>query len=50
MNDIEMIEKSGIGVAMGNALSDIKQIADFTTLSNNEEGIKYFLQQNVEKL
>ena len=50
LNDIEMIEKSGIGVAMGNALSDIKQIADFTTLSNNEEGIKYFLQQNVENL
>ncbi len=50
LNDIEMIEKSGMGVAMGNALSDIKQIADFTTLSNNEEGIKYFLQQNVENL
>ncbi len=50
LNDIEMIEKSGIGVAMGNALSDIKQIADCTTLSNNEEGVKYFLEKNANNL
>lgn len=50
LNDIDMIEKSGIGVAMENALSEIKQIAEFTTLSNNNEGIKYFLEQNLNKL
>lgn len=47
LNDLDMIEKSGIGVAMGNALAEIKQMADFTTLSNNDEGIKYFLEQNI---
>ena len=50
LNDVDMIEKSGIGVAMDNALSEIKQRADFTTLSNNNEGIKYFLEQNINKL
>lgn len=50
LNDIDMIEKSGIGVAMENALSEIKQIAEFTTLSNNNEGIKYFLEQNLNQL
>ncbi len=50
LNDVDMIEKSGIGVAMGNALSEIKQMADFTTLSNNDEGIKNFLEQNINKL
>ena len=45
-----MIEKSGIGVALENALSEIKQMAEFTTLSNNNEGIKYFLEQNLNKL
>ncbi len=35
---------------MENALSDIKQIADCTTLSNNEEGIKYFLEKNANNL
>lgn len=50
LNDIDMIEKSGIGVAMENALSEIKQIAEFTTLSNNNEGIKHFLEQNLNKL
>ena len=38
-NDYSMIEQAGIGVAMGNAIPDIKQIADFETATNNASGV-----------
>ncbi len=39
-NDHEMIEAAGLGVAMGNATEKLKQIADYITASNNNEGVK----------
>ncbi|GIP29440.1 hydrolase [Paenibacillus sp. J23TS9] len=39
-NDHEMLEAAGLGVAMGNAIQALKDIADFVTLSNNEDGVK----------
>ena len=45
LNDIEMIQKCGIGVAMGNSLEEVKNVADYTTLSHNENGIVYFLDK-----
>lgn len=45
LNDVEMIRKSGTGVAMGNALPKLKEVADFVTLSNEENGIKVFLEK-----
>lgn len=42
-NDLEMIEYAGVGVAMGNAISHLKQIANYETLSNQEDGIGKFL-------
>lgn len=38
-NDISMIEGAGIGVAMGNAVDEAKSVADYVTLSNNDDGI-----------
>ena len=38
-NDTSMIRSAGIGVAMGNALDSLKQEADFTTTSVDEDGI-----------
>jgi Cof subfamily protein (haloacid dehalogenase superfamily) len=38
-NDIGMISKAGIGIAMGNAMETIKQNADQITKSNEENGI-----------
>lgn len=38
-NDQHMIEYAGLGVAMGNARSSIKDIADFITSTNNENGV-----------
>ena len=45
MNDETMIEAAGVGVAMGNAVSKIKEIADYVTLTNDEDGIAYYLDK-----
>lgn len=47
LNDIEMIQKCGIGVAMANALDEVKQVADFITESNDKNGIITFLKNNL---
>lgn len=38
-NDTSMIRTAGIGVAMGNALDSLKEVADYTTASVDEDGI-----------
>lgn len=37
-NDIQMLERAGIGVAMGNAEEKVKAAADYITETNDEEG------------
>ena len=46
-NDGAMIKAAGIGVAMGNADESIKDIADFVTLSNTEDGVAYAVRKFV---
>ncbi len=46
-NDITMIEKAGIGVAMGNAGEFLKTRADYVTLSNEESGVAYAIRRFV---
>lgn len=41
--DIPMIEAAGLGIAMGNGISELKQKADFITKTNNEAGVAYAL-------
>ena len=38
-NDISMIEYAGLGVAMGNAIEQVKDLADFITDTNKEDGV-----------
>ena len=38
-NDISMLRHAAIGVAMGNAKDDVKQMADYITASVDEDGI-----------
>lgn len=47
-NDASMVKYAGIGVAMENAVADLKAIADEVTLSNEEDGIAYTLSQYFE--
>lgn len=44
-NDLSMLEYAGIGIAMGNAVDEVKAIADFITISNDEDGIAIALEQ-----
>lgn len=46
-NDRSIIEYAGIGVAMGNAMQEIIDIADTVTLSNDEDGIAVFLEKYI---
>lgn len=39
-NDIPMIECAAVGIAMGNATSDVKEISDYVTTSVMEDGIR----------
>lgn len=47
VNDKEMIENAGLGVAMGNSTNDIKQIAKIEVATNNKEGVKETFQKFV---
>lgn len=40
-NDLMLIRNAAIGVAMQNAVDEVKSIADFVTLSNNNNGVAF---------
>lgn len=44
-NDMEMIKYAGLGVAMGNAPDYLKEVANYVTHSNDEDGVKYILER-----
>lgn len=44
-SDIGMLKLCGTGVAMGNAIPQVKEIADAITLSNDEDGVADFLEK-----
>nr|MDF9460273.1 sugar-phosphatase [Bacillus pumilus] len=46
-NDVSMLEFAGRGVAMGNAIDDVKAVADVVTKSNNEAGVAHVLHELV---
>lgn len=46
-NDHEMLEAAGLGVAMGNAIPALKEIADYVTAGNNEDGVKQVIDKFV---
>lgn len=48
-NDIEMIQYAGIGVAMGNAENALKDVADFITTTNMEDGVALAIEKFVLK-
>lgn len=45
INDIEMIRYCGTGVAMGNAVPELKAVADVVCPPVNEHGIKHILEE-----
>lgn len=45
MNDQTMMAAAGLAVAMGNADEDIKELADYITLSNDEDGVAFAIEK-----
>lgn len=43
-NDLEMIEYAGHGIAMGNAIDQLKNIANDVTLPNEDDGVASYLE------
>lgn len=46
-NDTMMIKAVGTGVVMENGQPDLKEIADFVTKTNNEDGVAYAIEKLV---
>lgn len=46
-NDIDMLESCGIGVAVDNALDEVKGVADYICGSNEQDGVAGWLAENV---
>ena len=47
VNDIPMLEACGLGVAVANAGEEVKTIADKVTLSNDEDGVAYYIEKEI---
>ena len=48
LNDIGMLRSAALGIAMGNAASDIKSVADWTTASNADDGFAKAIDRLLE--
>ncbi len=46
-NDISMVEYAGLGVAMANAQDELKEVADYVTYSNDEDGVAYIIEKYI---
>lgn len=47
LNDRAMIEEVGFGVAMENAMEEVKKVADYITVSNDEDGVAKAIEKFV---
>lgn len=50
LNDVEMIQNVGIGVAMGNSLDELKSNAKYVAPSHREDGVYKFLKEHFDVL
>lgn len=44
-NDLAMIEYAKLGVAMGNAIEELKAAADYVTLTNEDDGVAHVIEK-----
>lgn len=45
LNDLEMLTFAQVGVAVGNAITELKEVSDFVTETNDHDGVAQFLEQ-----
>ena len=48
INDVQMIEGAGCGIAMGNAVAEVKTVAKRITADNNQAGVAWAIDQLLE--
>ncbi len=48
-NDISMFNECGIKVAMDNGMKELKDMADYITLNNNEDGVAHFINEYIKR-
>ncbi|WP_461206680.1 Cof-type HAD-IIB family hydrolase [Clostridium sp. DL1XJH146] len=48
-NDLSMIEYVGMGVAMANAPKEVKAVADYITMTNDEDGVAHILDKFIKQ-
>ena len=49
-NDLELLQEADVAVAVGNALPEVKQIADHVICSNDEDAIAYLIDELIPGL
>ncbi|MBP3707368.1 MAG: HAD-IIB family hydrolase [Clostridia bacterium] len=49
-NDVDLIKQAGLGVAMGNAIPEVKSQAKDVTLTNDQDGVGVYLNKIVDLL
>lgn len=47
VNDVEMLQICGTGVAVSNAVMEVKNVADCITLSNDQDGVADWIEKNI---
>ena len=47
-NDVEMLTKCGIGVAVSNAIASAKAASNYVTADNNSDGVAFFIKEYFE--
>jgi len=47
LNDVDMLAYAGASVAMGNALDEVKAVADYICDTNENDGVAKWLEENV---
>jgi len=48
VNDVEMVAEAGLGVAMDNAVAEVKAVADCITASNDQDGVALVVEELLE--
>ncbi len=49
VDDLPLMRWSGLGVAMGNALKEVHDAADWITRTNNDNGVAYMVKEHFRK-
>lgn len=48
INDIEMVARAGLGIAMGNAVPGVREVARRRTLANTQDGVAHAIDRILE--